>query len=50
MKKASYYAMLSKADKTKAHKKVKDVWNYALDEYVCASVKKLGQEKFVKQF
>ena len=50
MKKASYYAMLSKADKTKANKKVKDVWNYALDEYVCASVKQLGQEKFVKQF
>ena len=50
MKKASYYAMLSKADKTKANKKVKDVWNYALDEYVCASVKNLGQEKLVKQF
>lgn len=50
MKKASYYAMLSKADKTIANKKVKDVWNYALDEYVCASVKQLGQEKFVKQF
>lgn len=25
-----------------------DVWNYALDEVVCASVKKLGQEKFAK--
>lgn len=50
MRKASYKEMLSRADRTKTNKKVKDVWNYALDEEVWGGVKELGQEKFAKSF